>query len=107
MAEMVENFKGCSSQSDEKVDTVIDSKEHDDARNWLQNDSTEQVDVTNDSEKLVVDGSDPKNNPSKSTHTTNRTSATSTTNGISTRKLYQLFIKPAIQVLSLVLVTVP
>ena len=85
LAEMVENFKGFTIQSDEQVDTKIDSKEHIDARNWLINDSAEQVDVTNDSEKLIVDGSDPKSDPSVATHTTNRILATDTTNGISTQ----------------------
>ena len=76
---------------------MIDSKEHVDARNWLRNDSAEQVDVINDSEKLVLDGSDPKSDPSVATHTTNGFSDTDTTNGIPTRKLYPLFINPAIQ----------
>ena len=61
------------------------------------NDSLEQVYVLNDCKILVVDGSDPKSDPSVATHTTNRILATDTTNGISTRKLYPLFIKPAIQ----------
>ena len=94
---MVENFKGCSIQSDERVDKIIDSKEHVDARNWLRNYSAEQIGVTNDSEILVVDGSNPKSDPSVDTHTTNGISATDTTNRISTQKLYPLFIKPAIQ----------
>ena len=64
LAEMVENFKGRSIQSDEHIDEIIDSKEHVDTRNWLRNDSDEQVGVTNDSEKLFVDGCDPKSNPS-------------------------------------------
>ena len=97
LQEMDENYKGCSIQSDEQVDEIIDSDEHVDARNWLRNDSTKQVGVTNDSEKLVVDGSDPKSDPSIDTHTTNEISANDTTNGISTQKLYPLFIKPAIQ----------
>ena len=67
---MVEKFKGCTIQSDEQVDTIIDFKEHVDARNWLRNDSAEQVDVINESETLVVDGSDPKSDPSVATHTT-------------------------------------
>ena len=33
LAEMVENFKGCSIQSDEQVDEITDSKEHVDTRN--------------------------------------------------------------------------
>ena len=37
LAEMVENFKGCSIQSDEQVDEIIDSEEHVDARNCLIN----------------------------------------------------------------------
>ena len=53
--------------------------------------------MLNDSEKVVVDGSDPKSDPSVATHTTNGFSDTRITNGISTRKLYQLFIKPAIK----------
>ena len=69
--EMVKEFKGCTIQSDKQVDTTIDSKEHVDARNWLRNDSAEQVDVISDSKKLVVDGIDPKSNPGVATHTTN------------------------------------
>ena len=42
---MVENFKGCTIQSDKQVDKIIASKEHVDARNWLRNDSAEQVDT--------------------------------------------------------------
>ena len=53
LAEMVENFKGCSIQSDEQVDEIVDSKEQVDARNWLRNDSAEQVDQINDSDKQV------------------------------------------------------
>ena len=45
LAEMVENFKGCSIQSDEQVDNISDSKEQVDAKNWLRNDSFEEVDV--------------------------------------------------------------
>ena len=84
LAEMFEIFKECTIQSDEQVDTIIDSKEHVVARNWLRNDSAEQVDVIHYSEKLVVDGSDPKSDPSVSTHTTNVTSDNDTTNGFST-----------------------
>ena len=94
---MVEHFKGCSIQSDKHVDKKVDSKEQVDARNWLRNDSAEQVGVTNDSEKLVVDGSGPKSDPSIATHTINGILATDTTNGVSTRRLYPLFIIPAIQ----------
>ena len=94
---MVENFKGCSIQSDEQVDDIVDSKEQVDTSNSLKNDSFGQVDVLNDSKKLVVDESDLKSDPSVVTHTTNRISANDTTNGISTLKLYPLFIKPAIQ----------
>ena len=68
---MVENFKGCSIQSDEQVDEIIYYEEHVDERIWLRNDSAEQVDVINDSKTLVVDGSDPKSDPSVATHTTN------------------------------------
>ena len=53
--------------------------------------------MIDNSENLVVDGSDLKSNPSVDIHTTNGISATDTTNRISTRKLYPLFIKPAIQ----------
>ena len=73
---MVENFKGCSIQSDEQFDEIVDSKEQVDARNWLRNNSAEQVDVLNDSQNLVVDGSDLKSNPSVLTHTTNGITAT-------------------------------
>ena len=97
LAEIVENFKGCTIQSDEQIDTLIGSKEHVDARNWLRNDSAKQVDVINDPERLVVDGNDPKSDPSVATHTTNGISAIDTTNGISTRTLYPLFINQAIQ----------
>ena len=34
LVEMVEDFKGCTIQSDEQVDKIIDSEEHVDARNW-------------------------------------------------------------------------
>ena len=91
---MVKEFKGCTIQSDKQVDTTIDSEEYVDARNWLRNDSAEQVDVISDSEKLVVDGSDPKSDPSVATHTTNGFSATHATNGISTQKI---LINPTIQ----------
>ena len=64
---MVEDFKGCTIQSDEQVDKIIDSEEHVDVRNWLRNDSTKQVDAISDSGKLILDGS----NPSVATHTTN------------------------------------
>ena len=91
---MVKEFNECTIQSDEQVDTIIDSKEHVDVRNWLINDSAEQVDAISDSEKLVVDGSDPKSDPSVAAHTTNGIPDTDTTNGISTQKL---FINPTIQ----------
>ena len=94
---MVEIFIGFTIQSDEQVGEIIDSEEHVDGRNRLRNNSAEQVDVINDSEKLVLDGSNPKIDPNEDTHTTNGISATDTTNRISTRKLYPLFIKPAIQ----------
>ena len=94
---MVKEFNECTIQSDKQVNTIIDSKEHVDVRNWLRNDSAEQVDVINDSKKLIVDGSDPKSDPSVATTTTNRISATDTTNGTSTRKLIPLFINPDIQ----------
>ena len=51
-----------------------------------QHDSSEQVDVISDSEKLVMDGSDPKSDPRVATYTTNINSSTHTTNGISTQK---------------------
>ena len=91
---MVKEFKGCTIQSDEQIDTTIDSEEHVDARNWLRNDSAEQVDAIIDSKKLVVDESNPKSDPIIATHTTNGISDTHTTNGISTQKL---FINPTIQ----------
>ena len=94
---MVENFKGCSIQSDKQVDEIVDSKDQVDARNWLRNDSFKQVDVLNNYKKLVVDGSDPKRDPSVATHTTSKISSTDTTNGVSTQKLHPLFIIPAIQ----------
>ena len=91
---MVKEFKGCTIQSDKRVDTTINSEEHVDARNWLRNDSAEQVDAISDSEKLVVDGSDPRSDPSAATHNTNRISDTHTTKRVSTQKL---FINPTIQ----------
>ena len=100
--EMERNINNIS-DSKEGVDDIINSKERfEDISDFKEgvddrNDSAKQVVVTNDSEKLVVDGSDPKSNPSVATHATNGISATYTTNGISTRKLYPLFIKPAIQ----------
>ena len=71
LAEMVEMFKGYTIQSDEQVNTIIDSKKHVDARNWLRNDSAEQVDVINDSVKMVVDKSDSKSDPIIATQNTN------------------------------------
>ena len=68
---MVENFKKCTIQSDGQVNKIIDSEEHVDARNLLRKDSAKQVDVISYSKKLVVDGSDPKSDPSVVTHTTN------------------------------------
>ena len=50
--------------------------------------------MINYSEILVVDGNDPKSDPSVATHTTNGISATDATGKISTQKLY---INPAIQ----------
>ena len=93
LAEMIENFKRCSIQSEEQVDDISDSKEGVENRN----DSSEEVDVLNDSEIFVVDGSDPKSDPNVATHTINGILSTDTTNGISTQKLYPLFIKPAIK----------
>ena len=97
LAEMVENFKGCSIQSDKQVDDISNSKEQVDARNWLRNDAFEEVDVLNDSKHFFVNGSDPKSDPNVATHITNGFSDADTTNGISTQKLYPLFIKPAIK----------
>ena len=87
LAEMVENSKVCTIQSDKQVEKIIDSEEHVDVRNWLWNDSVEQVDAISDSNKMVVDWSDPKRDPRVATHTTNGISATLTTNGISTQKI--------------------
>ena len=71
LAEIVENFKGCTIQSDEQVDKIIDSEEHIDTKRWLRNDYDEQIDAIIHSEKLVVDGSSPKSVPRVATHTTN------------------------------------
>ena len=84
---MVKEFKGCTIQSEEQVDRIIDSEEHFDARKWLRHDSAEQVDAISDSEKLAVDGNDPRIDPSVATNTTNGILDTDTTNGISTQKL--------------------
>ena len=76
-------------EEEEEIErNISDSKEGVDDRN----DSAEQVGITNDSRILVVGGSDPKSDPSETNRTTNGTAATGTTNGISTRKLYPLFI---------------
>ena len=64
-------------------------------RNWLVNDSAEKSDARSDSDKLVVNESDPKSNVRVSIYTTNRSSAIHTTNGISTQKL---LINPIIRV---------
>ena len=72
---MLENFKGCSIQSDKQVDDISDSKKGVEDRN----DSFEEVDVLNDSENFVVDGSDPKSYPNVVTHTINRILSTDTT----------------------------
>ena len=69
----------------EQVDTINYSEEQVDARNWLRDNSTEQVDQIIDSdkqvdamsysEKLVDAGRDPKSDPSRNpkvvTHTNN------------------------------------
>ena len=60
LAEIVQNFIGRSILSDKQDEKIVDSKEQVGASNWLRNDSDEQVDVLNDSEILVVDGSNPK-----------------------------------------------
>ena len=83
---MVKEFNECTIQSDEQVDTTIDSKEHVDARNWLRNNSDKQVDAISDSKKLVVDGSNPKSDPSVATHITSRIPDTHTSNRISTQR---------------------
>ena len=92
---MVENFKGFTIQSDEQVDKIIDSEKHVDAGSWLRNDSAEKVDAISNSDKLVVDESDPKSDPRVATHTINGISDTDTTNKISTQKL---LIHPTLQV---------
>ena len=76
LAEMVENFKGCSIQSDKQVDNISNSKEGVEDRN----DSFEEVNVLNNSENLVVDGSDQKSDSNVATHTTKEISASDTTN---------------------------
>ena len=92
MDEEEEGIEHNIDNSKEGVDAISNSNEGVEDRN----DSAKQVDVLNDSENLVVDGSDPKSNPPVATRTTNVISATDTNNGISTRKLYPLLIKPAI-----------
>ena len=72
LAEMVENFKGCTIQSDKQVDMIIDSEERVDVRSWLRKDSAEQVDAIIDYDKLVADKSYPKSDSGVATHTTNR-----------------------------------
>ena len=85
---LFKEFKGCNTQSDKQVERKIDSEEHVDAGNWLRNDSYKQVDAISYSEKFVVDGSNPKSDPSVATHTNNIISDTHTTNRISTQKLF-------------------
>ena len=75
------------------VYNISDSKEGVEDRN----DYAKQVDMLKDSKILVVDGSNPKSDRSLGTQTTNGISANDTTNGISTQKIYPLFIKPVIQ----------
>ena len=58
LAEIIKIFKRCNIQSiisdsthsdyDKQVDEINDTEEHVDARNWLRNDSAEQVDQIND-----------------------------------------------------------
>ena len=88
MDEEEEEIEHNISNSQEGVDDISDSREGVDDRN----DSAEQVGVTNDFENLVVDGSDIKSDPCEATHTTNRIPATDTTNRISERKFFPLFI---------------
>ena len=57
---MVKEFNECTIRSDKQVDTIIDSEEQVDARNWLRNNSAKQVGTISYSEKLVVDGSNQK-----------------------------------------------
>ena len=83
MDEEEEEIKRNIIYSKEHVDEIINSEEHVYARNWLRKDSTKQVGVTNDPEKLVVDGSDPKSDQSVATHTTNKILATDNINRIS------------------------
>ena len=49
LVEMIKEFKGCTIQSEEQVNTTIDYDEHVDERNWLRNNSAEQVDAISDS----------------------------------------------------------
>ena len=90
--EMEHNINNIS-DSKEGVDDINDSKEGVEDRD----DSFEEVDVLNDSENFVVDESDPKSDPNGATHTINGIFSSDTTNGILTRKLFPLFIKPAIK----------
>ena len=75
------------------IEDISDSKEEVDNINNF----SKQIGVTNNSENLIVDGSDPKSDSSGATHTTNRISATHATNRISKQKLHPLFIIPVIQ----------
>ena len=68
MDEEEEKIKCNINDSKEGVDDISDYKEGFEDRH----DSTKQVDVLNDSKHVVVDGSDPKSDPSESTHTNNR-----------------------------------
>ena len=65
LEEMVEIFKGYTipstiSNSEKQVDKIKDSEERVDARNWIRNNSAEQVGQINDSDKQVDAISDSK-----------------------------------------------
>ena len=45
---MVKEIKEFTIQSDKQVHKIIDSEDHVDARNWLRNNSVEQVDEISD-----------------------------------------------------------
>ena len=51
---MVKEFNECTIPSDKEVETIVDSKEHVDARNWCRNNSPEKVEVINDSENWLL-----------------------------------------------------
>ena len=87
LAKTIKEFKGCNIQSkinnsgyyasDEQVDAINDYEGQVGTRNWLRNNSHEQVDVINDCKELVdavnKQKSDPSSDPKVATYIINKT----------------------------------